>query len=143
MSQEKVERRKYEKYNRKKLERQRKVKIAVKCIIAALVIGAIIGVPLGINIYRSIPKFVGDATLSAFIGNYIEEAHASDVPDFSASSETSEESAEDGIMDAIEEAAEESAEDEIVDAIEESADTDNAEKDDSENGADSEGNSEE
>lgn len=104
MSQEKVDRRKYEKYNRKKLERQRKIKLTVKCIIAALVIGAIIGVPLGINYYRSIPKFVGDSTLGAFVDNYIEEAHAADVPDFSASEETSEESAEDELTDAIEEA---------------------------------------
>jgi len=108
MSQEKVERRKYEKYNRKKLERQRKVKLTVKCIIAALVVGAIIGVPLGINYYRSIPKFVGDSTLAAFVGNYIEETHAEDVPDFSASEESSEEesekSAEDELSDAIEKA---------------------------------------
>ena len=41
MSQEKVDRRKYEKKNRKKLEKQRKIKTALKCIIAALVVGAI------------------------------------------------------------------------------------------------------
>ncbi|MCM1179207.1 MAG: hypothetical protein NC347_03040 [Clostridium sp.] len=135
MSQEKVERRKYEKYNRKKLERQRKIKITVKCILAALVLGAIIGVPLGINYYRSIPKFVGDATLSAFVGNYIEEAHASDVPDFSGSSETSEESVEDELIDAIEEA---------VDAKDSEADSEEtADQDGSENEADSESNSEE
>lgn len=87
MSQEKVDRRKYEKYNRKKLEKQRKLKFTIKCIAAALVIGAIIGVPMGINYYRSIPKFVGDSTLKAFVGNYIDESHASDVPAFTTTEE--------------------------------------------------------
>lgn len=84
MSQAKVDKRKYEKKNRKKLEKQRKIRFAVKCVVAALIIGAIIGVPTGINIYRNMPRFVGDATLAAFVGNYIDESHADDVPDFEA-----------------------------------------------------------
>ncbi|MDO5156730.1 MAG: hypothetical protein Q4D51_12275 [Eubacteriales bacterium] len=83
MSQAKVEQHKYEKKNRKRLEKQRKTKLALKCIVAALIIGAIIGVPLGINYYRSIPNFVGDSTLSAFVSNYIKEAHSADIPEFS------------------------------------------------------------
>ena len=99
MSQEKVDRRKYEKHNRKKLERQRKIKFAVKCIVAAIVIGAMIGVPLGIDYYKSIPKFVGDSTLENFVGEYMKEAHAADIPDFSAAEyenteETTEEATE-------------------------------------------------
>ena len=91
MSQAKVDQHKYEKKNRKKLERKRKTKVAIKCIIAAVVIGAIIGVPLGINYYKSIPSFVGDSTLSAFVSNYITEAHSADIPEFSTTEESSEE----------------------------------------------------
>lgn len=104
MSQEKVDRRKYEKHNRKKLEKQRKLKFTIKCIAAALVIGAIIGVPMGINYYRSIPKFVGDSTLKAFVGNYIDDSHASDVPAFTTTEEAEEETTEDEVTKALEEA---------------------------------------
>lgn len=99
MSQEKVDRRKYEKKNRKKLEKQRKVKTALKCIAAAIVVGAIFGVPLGIRIYKEQPKFVGDSVLSAYISNYIDENHAADVPSFSDK--------EDAVKDAATKAIEE------------------------------------
>ncbi len=102
MSQAKVDRRKYEKKNRKKLEKQRKIKFAVKCIVAALVIGAFIGVPTGISIYKKQPKFVGDSTLKAYVGNYIDESHAADVPDFEAlmnSDKEGEDSSEDAAVD--------------------------------------------
>ena len=79
MSQAKVDKRKYEKKNRKQLEKKRKARFAAKCIVAALIIGAIVGVPVGVNIYRSIPKFIGDSTLSAFVGEYIDDNHSSEV----------------------------------------------------------------
>lgn len=93
MSQAKVDRRKYEKKNRKKLEKQRRIKTALKCITAALVVGAIFGVPLGIKIYKEQPKFVGDSVLSSFVGNYIDENHAADVPSFSSEEDTVEDAA--------------------------------------------------
>ena len=135
MSQEKVDRRKYEKYNRKKLEKQRKLKFTIKCIVAALVIGAIIGVPMGINYYRSIPKFVGDSTLKAFVGNYIDDSHASDVPAFTT---TEEETTEDEAVKAVEDA---------LGSQVEKVDSDNVDEvlgnDDSTAEADSDGDSEE
>ena len=79
MSQAKVDKRKYEKVHRKEIEKKRKVRFAVKCIVAALIIGAVIGVPTGYSIYKSIPRYVGDSTLEAFIGTYIDDNYASDI----------------------------------------------------------------
>ena len=79
MSQAKVDKRKYEKKNRKQLEKKRKARFAGKCILAALIIGTIIGVPVGINIYRGIPKFVGDSSLKAYVSDYIDSNHSSEV----------------------------------------------------------------
>jgi len=101
MSQEKVDKRKYEKKNRKKLEKQRKIKTTLKCIIAALVVGAIVGVPLGIKIYKAQPTFVGDSTLSSYVATYIDENHAADIPTFS--------SEEDAVTDAAAKAIEEAS----------------------------------
>ena len=131
MSQEKVDRRKYEKHNRKKLERQRKIKFTIKCVVAAVGIGAIIGVPLGINYYRSIPKFVGDSTVESFISEYIDDEHAADVPDFADSEEDTEE------------ASDETSEEETEESSSEDSDQTSEESDDTENEADSEQDSEE
>lgn len=79
MSQAKVDKRKYEKIHRKEIERKRKINTAIKSIVAAVVIGIVIGVPAGLNIYNSIPKFVGDATLQAFVTNYFDDNYASDL----------------------------------------------------------------
>ena len=79
MSQEKVDKRKYEKQHRKEIERKRKVRFTVKCLVAGLIIGAAIGVPTGIKIYKNQPKFVGDSTLGAYIANYIDENYASEI----------------------------------------------------------------
>ena len=38
MSQEKVDKRKYEKQHRKEIERKRKVKFAIKCLVAVFII---------------------------------------------------------------------------------------------------------
>lgn len=107
MSQEKVDRRKYEKKNRKMLERKRKIRTAVKCVIAALVIGALIGVPTGIKIYKDMPKFVGDQTLGNFVANYIDENYAADIA---------------GLGQTTEDAGEDSAEDELTKALEDNID---------------------
>ncbi len=108
MSQAKVDKRKYEKVHRKEIERKRKIATAVKCVVAALIIGAIIGIPTGIRIYREMPKFVGDATLASFIGNYIDENYASDIEVLNSSEDTADttESTDpvDAVSDAIEKA---------------------------------------
>ena len=108
MSQAKVDKRKYEKVHRKEIEKKRKIKTTVKCITAALIIGAIIGVPTAYNIYKSIPKFVGDSTLEAFVSDYIDTNHASDIAvlkeDDTTEATTESTEIEDVIQDAVEEA---------------------------------------
>lgn len=105
MSQEKVDKRKYEKQHRKEIERKRKVRLAVKCIIVALIVGAAVGVPTGIKIYKNQPKFVGDSTVEAFIGNYIDENYASEISGLGTTEETTEaDTTEDGVTKAVEEA---------------------------------------
>lgn len=106
MSQAKVDKRKYEKKNRKEIERQRKVKLTVKCVTAALIVGAIIGIPFGYKIYKSMPKYVGDATVSSFINNYIDKNHAEELTVFQSMNETTEEATtEDDVTKAIEDAS--------------------------------------
>lgn len=106
MSQEKVEKRKYEKKNRKKIERQKKIKGMVKCLTTALVIGALVGIPLGIKIYKSQPTFVGDSVLSAYVGNYIDEHYAAEVSGLGTENaeDTEEATSEDEVTKAVEEA---------------------------------------
>lgn len=108
MSQEKVDKRKYEKIHRKEIEKKRKIRIAVKCVAAALILGAIIGVPMGIRIYRQMPKFVGDATLQAFISTYIDDNYAVEIARLNAAADATEstESSDpiDSVKDAIEDA---------------------------------------
>ncbi|MGN0153082.1 MAG: hypothetical protein ACI4A3_01425 [Lachnospiraceae bacterium] len=128
MSQAKVDKRKYEKKNRKKLEKQRKIKLAVKCIAAALIIGAVIGVPTGIKIYKSQPKFVGDSSLEAFVGNYIDENYASDISGLGTADTTSEEEAvEDELTNAVEEASGSDLEEVDADNVDEVLGTDSTE----------------
>ena len=116
MSQAKVDKRKYEKIHRKEIEKKRKIRIAVHCVVAALILGVIIGVPLGIRIYRSIPKFVGDSTLQAFVSTYIDDNYAADIAvlgkeDSTESADsTGEQDPVDIINDAIKEAAANSSE---------------------------------
>lgn len=105
MSQEKVDKRKYEKQHRKEIERKRKVGLAVKCIIAALIIGAAVGVPTGIKIYKNQPKFVGDSTVEAYIGNYIDENYASEISGLGTTEATTEsETTENDVTKAVEDA---------------------------------------
>ena len=103
MSQEKVDKRKYEKKNRKKLEKQRKIRMTVKCVAAALIIGAIVGVPLGIKIYKEQPKMVGDSVLEAFIGTYIDENYATEIS--MLDNKTEESTSEDEVTKALEDAS--------------------------------------
>ncbi|HCJ07985.1 MAG TPA: hypothetical protein DHV96_06385 [Lachnospiraceae bacterium] len=105
MSQEKVDKRKYEKQHRKEIERKRKIRLTVKCIIVALIIGAAVGVPTGIKIYKNQPKFVGDSTVEAYIGNYIDENYASEISGLGITEATTEsETTEDEVTKAVEDA---------------------------------------
>ena len=123
MSQAKVDRRKYEKKNRKKLEKQRKIKTTLKCITAALVLGAIVGVPLGIKIYKAQPKFVGDSVIANYVSTYIDENHAADVPSFSSE----EEMVEDAATKAIEEITDSSSEETDETSTDETSEVDSEE----------------
>lgn len=106
MSQAKVDKRKYEKKNRKEIERQRKVKLTIKCVTTALVVGAVVGIPFGFKIYKNMPKYVGDATVSSFINNYIDEHHAEELTVFQSMNEKAEEATtEDDVTKAIEDAS--------------------------------------
>ena len=96
---------KCEKQHRKEIERKRKAKFAVKCLIAGLIIGAAIGVPTGIKIYRNQPKFVGDSTLGAYIANYIDENYASEISGLGNTETTTEAaSTQDEVTKAVEDA---------------------------------------
>lgn len=128
MSQAKVDKRKYEKIHRKEIEKKRKIRTTIKCVTAALIIGAIIGVPLGIKIYKEQPKFVGDSTLEAFIGNYIDENHASDIAVLNQTTESTEDTESqdpvDAVSDAIEDATGQKAEEVNSDNIDETLEND-------------------
>lgn len=131
MSQEKVDRRKYEKYHRKEIERKKRIKTVVTCVAAALIVGAIVGVPLGIKIYKEQPKFVGDSTLEAFVSSYIDENYASDVAVLNQTTEDTETTettentgAEEAIKDAVEELSGEELEEVDSDNVDEVLGTD-------------------
>lgn len=106
MSQEKVDKRKYEKLHRKEIEKKRKLKFAAKCIVVALIIGAAIGIPVGQSIYKSIPKYVGDSSLEAFVGNYMDDNYSSEMSVLSQEDEATTESteAENEVEEAVKEA---------------------------------------
>ncbi len=128
MSQEKVDKRKYEKQHRKEIERKRKVRLTVKCIIVALIIGAAVGVPTGIKIYKNQPKFVGDSTVEAYIGNYIDENYASEISGLGTTEATTEsETTEDEVTKAVEDAVGSDAETVNEDNVDEVLGTDTEE----------------
>ena len=79
MSQEKVDKKKYQKKHRKDIERKKRVKLIVKCIVICLILGAAIGIPTGINIYKKMPKIVGDSSLKSYVGDYIDENYSDEV----------------------------------------------------------------
>ncbi|MDE7247602.1 MAG: hypothetical protein K2N43_06915, partial [Lachnospiraceae bacterium] len=58
MSQEKVDKRKYEKYHRKEIQKKQKRKAMIATVVFVLVAGTAIGIPLGYKIYDMIPKKV-------------------------------------------------------------------------------------
>lgn len=136
MSQEKVDKRKYEKHHRKEIERKKKIKTAVTCISAALIVGAVVGIPLGIKIYKEQPKFVGDSTLKAFVANYIDESYSEDVElvkkkaEETEATETTE--VEDVVKEAVEEASGQEVEEVDADNVEEVLGTDSEETEASE-----------
>lgn len=97
MSQEKVDKKKYQKKHRKDIERKKRVKLIVKCIVICLILGAAIGIPTGINIYKKMPKIVGDSSLKSYVGDYIDENYSDEVDLVNAIAEknATEESTED------------------------------------------------
>lgn len=106
MSQQKVDKKKYEKYHRKEMLKKKKIKTVCGIIIACIVIGTAIGVPLGYKIYKSIPKKIESGNLETWVSHYMqnmdgypfvtpttEEASSEDA---SAEGETSEETSSEG-----------------------------------------------
>lgn len=79
MSQDKVDKKKYVKKHRKEIERKRKAKTILVVICVCLIIGAAIGIPIGVNAYKNMPKIIGDATLKSFVANYIDEHYQEEI----------------------------------------------------------------
>lgn len=119
MSQAKVDKRKYEKKNRKEIERKRKIKTTVKCVVWSLAIGTIIGVPTGIKFYKEMPKFVGDSSLGAFVANYIDENYSEDIKVLDTQDATTEDEIKDAIEQAVGEDLEEVDKGELEEAVDE------------------------
>lgn len=71
MSQEKVDKRKYEKYHRKEIQRKQKLKAMTGAVIFVLILGTAIGIPLGYKIYESIPKSISSTVFQAWVSNYV------------------------------------------------------------------------
>lgn len=72
MSQEKVDKRKYEKYHRKEIQRKQKIKTTILAVIGVLVLGTAIGIPLGYKIYESIPKTISPTVYNAWVSTYMQ-----------------------------------------------------------------------
>ncbi|MDE5965782.1 MAG: hypothetical protein K2G89_03020 [Lachnospiraceae bacterium] len=75
MSQEKVDKRKYEKYHRKEIQKKQKRKAMIATVVFVLVAGTAIGIPLGYKIYDMIPKKVSanEVVYNAWVSNYIQQ----------------------------------------------------------------------
>ena len=73
MSQEKVDKRKYEKYHRKEIQRKQKIKATIGAVIFVLILGTAIGIPLGYKIYDSIPKKISSLTFNAWVSSYVKD----------------------------------------------------------------------
>ena len=67
MSQEKVDKRKYEKKHRAEIMRKQKRAKIAGWIIFGVLLGALLGSTLGVKIYNSIPKYVEAEKLGAFV----------------------------------------------------------------------------
>lgn len=123
MSQKKVDERKYLKKHRKEIERKKKAKTIITCVVICLLIGVAIGVPTGIKIYKDMPKFVGDSTLSSYVANYIDENYADEIDIVNAIAEKQDEETtetdayESAVEDALGEEAEVVDEDNIDEVL--------------------------
>ncbi len=75
MSQEKVDKRKYEKHHRKEIQKKQKRKTIIYTVIGVLILGTAIGIPLGYKIYDMIPKKVSanDVIFNAWVSNYVQQ----------------------------------------------------------------------
>lgn len=75
MSQEKVDKRKYEKYHRKEIQKKQKRKAMIATVVFVLVVGTAIGIPLGYKIYDMIPKTISanEVIYQAWVSNYIQQ----------------------------------------------------------------------
>ncbi len=71
MSQEKVDKRKYEKYHRKEIQKKQRRKAMLGSIVFVLILGTAIGIPLGYKIYDSIPKKISSLVFNAWVSNYV------------------------------------------------------------------------
>lgn len=67
MSQEKVEKRKYEKKNREKLKKQHRTKLVLGWATFGIVAGIILAGIFGPKIYNSIPKYIEAEKVNAFV----------------------------------------------------------------------------
>lgn len=67
MSQEKVEKRKYEKKNREKLKKKHKTKLVLGWASFGIVAGIILAGTFGPKIYNSIPRYVEAEKAKAFV----------------------------------------------------------------------------
>lgn len=73
MSQAKVDKRKYEKIHRKELERKRKIKVVATTIVTCIVIGALVGFPIGYRYYKSLPVFLSSEEVDDYIKGYVSD----------------------------------------------------------------------
>lgn len=97
MSQEKVDKRKYEKYHRKEIEKKNRMKITVTTIVSVVIVGMIIGIPLGYKLYEMMPRTISPNTLDAWVSAYV-----SDHDDYPFVTEAEADSTEDATEDSAE-----------------------------------------
>lgn len=73
MSQEKVDKRKYEKYHRKEIQKKQRIKTTIGIVFFVLILGTAIGIPLGYKIYESIPKKISTTVYNAWVSTYVKD----------------------------------------------------------------------
>lgn len=100
MSQSKVDQKKYEKKHRKEILRKQKIKKNLAIASAIVVIAAILGSVIGVQVYRVIPKYVKADSLNEFIDEtWKDSGYEGLLPATSTDAEDTEELADDGEAD--------------------------------------------